>query len=182
MREIIYAHAVRNAAQHGKADSKAVLSKVLAEKPELRQKAREVLKVVEEVVSEVNALSTDEILRKAEGFTVEKTGRIEKGLEELPNAVDGGVRLRFAPNPSGPLHLGHARAAVLNDEYAKRYKGALVLRFEDTDPKRVDPLGYDLIREDLVWLGVKVDEEILQSERLGVYYRYAKDLLEKGRA
>lgn len=182
MRELIYGHAIRNATQHGKADEKAVLAKVLGEGPELRSKAREVLKEVQDVVREVNSLSVEELLKEAEGFAVEKTAKAEKVLETLPRAKAGKVRLRFAPNPSGPLHLGHARAAVLNDEYAKEYNGALILRFEDTDPKRVDAEAYELIREDLTWLGVKTDEEVLQSKRFELYYGYARALIEKGAA
>ncbi|MFQ5800939.1 MAG: glutamate--tRNA ligase family protein, partial [Candidatus Hydrothermarchaeales archaeon] len=181
MRGLIYAHAIRNAALHGKADAKAVLSKVLGERPELRSKAREVLKEVQEIVREVNSLPVEELLKEAEGFAVEKTAKAEKALEELPRAKVGEVRLRFAPNPSGPLHLGHARAAVLNDEYAKEYNGALILRFEDTDPKRVDVEAYELIREDLAWLGVKWNEnnEIFQSDRLDLYYERARELITK---
>ncbi len=90
--------------------------------------------------------------------------------------------LRFAPNPSGPLHIGHSRAAILNDEYAKRYEGNLVLRIEDTDPRRVDTDAYEMIKEDLEWLDVKWDDEYIQSEHLERYYEHAKKLLEMGAA
>jgi glutamyl-tRNA synthetase len=179
MRELIFGHAIRNASEHGEADPKAVLSKVLGERPELRSMAKEVLKEVEEVVKEVNSLSKEDIIKEAETFAIEKGVKAQKGLENLPSAEKGKVKLRFAPNPSGPLHIGHARAAVLNDEYAKMYEGELILRFEDTDPKRVDVKAYDLIREDLTWLDVKVDREILQSERLDLYYNHAKALFQK---
>jgi len=81
---------------------------------------------------------------------------------DLPPLEDssGGVIMRFAPNPSGPLHLGHARAAVLNDAYVRRYGGRFVLRIEDTDPKRVDPAAYRMVVEDIGWLGLGVTETI----------------------
>jgi glutamyl-tRNA synthetase len=179
MRDLIYPHVIRNASEYGKANSKAVLAKVLGERPDMRRRASEVMAEVEAVVAEVNALSKDEISEKAKEYSFEKRVKKEKGLTELPSAVDGEVRLRFAPNPSGPLHLGHARAAVLNDEYAKRYNGKLILRFEDTDPKRVDSDAYELIRQDLEWLGVTWHEEVLQSDRLDIYYKWARELISK---
>jgi glutamyl-tRNA synthetase len=182
MKDIILPYALKNASEHGKASPKAVLAKVLGERPDLRKNAREVMAEVEAVVAEVNALSIDEISKRAGEYSFEKSVKQEKGLSELPGAVKGEVRLRFAPNPSGPLHLGHARAAVLNDEYAKKYDGKLILRFEDTDPKRVDPDAYDLIRHDLEWLDVTWHEEVMQSDRLDLYYKRASELVSKGAA
>ncbi len=179
MRDRIYPHAIRNAAQYGKADPRAVMSKVLGENPELREKAAETLRVVEEIVSRVNKLTPEELEKESERFIEEKGEHPEKRLEPLKGAEEGKVRLRFAPNPSGPLHLGHSRAAVINDSYARMYRGELILRFEDTDPRRVDPDAYDMIRGDLKWLDVEIHREILQSERLELYYEHARKLLEK---
>ncbi|MFV2040651.1 MAG: glutamate--tRNA ligase, partial [Candidatus Hydrothermarchaeales archaeon] len=182
MKEIILPYALKNASDHGKANPKAVLAKVLGERPDLRGRAREVMAEVEVVVAEVNTMSSEDISRKAGEHNFEKTVKNERGLAELPDAEAGKVRLRFAPNPSGPLHLGHARAAVLNDVYAKKYDGRLILRFEDTDPKRVDPDAYEMIRNDLEWLGVAWQEEVLQSDRLELYYRRARELVSKSLA
>ncbi len=115
------------------------------------------------------------------GFVEEKKPQKVKGLADL-DGVDGQVVLRFAPNPSGPLHIGHARAAVLNHQYKKRYKGKLILRVEDTDPRRVDPAAYEMIGEDLDWMGVEPDEKIIQSDRLEIYYEQAHQLIVKGGA
>jgi glutamyl-tRNA synthetase, archaeal and eukaryotic family len=104
-------------------------------------------------------------------------------LPALENAIEGKVKTRFAPNPSGYLHIGHARAIILNHEYAKMYKGKFILRIEDTDPKvkKPDPDVYDLIKEDVEWLiNDRVDEFYIQSERLDIYYKYIKELIEKG--
>lgn len=180
MKEAIYKYAMKNALDYGKANEKAVLGKVLAEKPEFKSRINEVLTLVREVVEEVNTLSRDELKTNLSGFEFEEK-KIEKiGLPELENP--GKIVLRFAPNPSGPLHLGHSRAAILNDEYAKKYGGELILRMEDTDPKRVDPNAYEMIKEDLKWLGVKWHKEILQSTRLDIYYDYAKRLIELEKA
>jgi len=101
---------------------------------------------------------------------------------EIPNAEKGKVVVRFAPNPSGYLHIGHARAAILNDEIAKQYDGKLILRIEDTDPGRVDKEAYAAIEDDLKWLGVDWDMKIIQSERLPVYENFAERLIKQGNA
>ncbi|WP_456473148.1 glutamate--tRNA ligase [Methanocaldococcus sp.] len=183
MKKKILAIALKNAINHnGKANPKAVLGRFLAENPEYRKKAKEVLQVVEKVVKEIENLSINDMKKmlKDLGVNVEEKGRKEKDLE-LPNVKDK-VVMRFAPNPSGPLHIGHARAAVLNDYFVKKYGGKLILRLEDTDPKRVLPESYDMIKEDLDWLGVKVDEIVIQSDRMEIYYEYGKKLIEMGYA
>ncbi|MDI6730410.1 MAG: glutamate--tRNA ligase [Candidatus Altarchaeum sp.] len=101
---------------------------------------------------------------------------------EVPNAEKEKVVVRFAPNPSGYLHIGHARAAILNDEIAKQYNGKLVLRIEDTDPGRVDEEAYSAIEDDLKWLGVEWDMKIIQSDRLMTYENFAEQLIKQGNA
>ncbi len=90
--------------------------------------------------------------------------------------------MRFAPGPSGPLHLGHTRVAILNDEYCKRYDGKFINRVEDTNPDKIDPDAYDMIPQDLEWLGVKVHQTVIQSDRFEFYYDLARQLIEKGHA
>ena len=105
-------------------------------------------------------------------------------VHTLPSleGAEQGVVMRFAPNPSGPLHLGHARAAVLNDAYVRRYGGRYILRIEDTDPKRVDPEAYRMVREDIEWLGLNITDIIYQSDRFDLYYQMGKELIELGGA
>jgi len=178
MRKLIYKHALKNAQDHGKANPKAVLGKVLAEKPELKGRMKELLSLIEDVVGEVNSLPEEKIAAELKGHEFVKRKAKKEGLPDLPGAEKGKVVLRFAPNPSGPLHIGHSRAAILNDEYAKRYDGKLILRIEDTDPRRVDKDAYKMIKEDLEWLGVEWHQEYIQSEHLEVYYDHARKLLE----
>ncbi|MEM2908095.1 MAG: glutamate--tRNA ligase [Candidatus Hadarchaeales archaeon] len=178
--------ALANALEHeGKADLKAVIGKLMAEMPELRPRAKEIRQIVERVVGEVNRLSPAEQLAKLEELgPLEVARRREaKGLPELPD-VDRYPKVvtRFAPNPNGPLHIGHVRAALLSHEYARMYGGKFILRFEDTNPANAMLEMYDLIRLDLRWLGIKWDEEYVQSDRLEVYYRYAEKLIAGGRA
>jgi len=183
---IIRKYALQNAVQYsGKATVGAVLGKVMAENPELRPKAKEVTVLAKSVIDEVNKMSIEQqkklLAEIAPELLVKEVKQREIGLPAL-QGVTGEVRMRLAPNPSGPLHLGHSRMAVLNDEYVKRYGGICYNRFEDTDPARIDPSGYDTIPEDLAWLGIKVDKTIIQSERFELYYDVAKKLIEMGKA
>ncbi|MBC7119762.1 MAG: glutamate--tRNA ligase, partial [Methanobacteriaceae archaeon] len=183
LEEIIYKYALINAVKHkGKAMDKAVIGAVMSNEPQLRKKAQKVLEKTKNIVEKVNKLTPkeqEEELKKL-GIKLEekKEARKKRGLPPLPN-IQQKVILRFAPNPSGPLHIGHARAAILNYEYAKKYNGSLILRMEDTDPRRVDPEAYKMIQEDLEWLGIKWDKLIIQSDRIPIYHEYAKKLLEE---
>jgi glutamyl-tRNA synthetase len=180
LEEIVYKHALINAVKHkGKASNGAVMGSVMATHSELRSEAKKIGQVAAELVLKVNSMDPD--IQKTEldklGGMKEKKPVEVKGLVDLPD-VNGDVVLRFAPNPSGPLHIGHARAAVLNKEYVKRYGGKLILRVEDTDPRRVDPLAYQMMEEDLKWLSVDWQEKYVQSSRMEIYYEYAEKLIE----
>lgn len=186
LEEIIYRHALLNAAKHkGNANPGAVMGSIMSNEPELRSRAKEVGQLSGKIVAQVNSLSPDEQKSEMEklGVKVEdKKPKVkETGLQELPGTHEN-IVLRFAPNPSGPLHIGHSRAAVPNAEYVKRHNGKLILRIEDTDPKRVFQPAYEMIPQDLEWLGIKADEVIYQSDRFEIYYDYARQLIEKGAA
>ncbi len=183
--------ALLNAVEHGgRAAVGPVMGKLMAERPELRPYAREIARLVAEVVKEVNALSPDEqrrLLEEEYAWLLERRRRRaeeEKRLPPLPAAERGKVVTRFAPNPDFVLHIGNARAAVLSYEYARMYEGRMILRFEDTDPRTKQPMpeAYELIREDLRWLGIRWDEEYVQSLRMEVFYDVARKLIERGGA
>lgn len=93
------------------------------------------------------------------------------------------VRVRFAPSPTGSLHLGNALTAVANRHFADEHGGALVLRIDDTDPARTVETGIQAIVEDLAWLDVRFDEgPIRQSERGALYAEAAAQALQAGAA
>lgn len=93
------------------------------------------------------------------------------------------VRVRFAPSPTGYLHIGSARTALFNWLYARRNKGAILLRIEDTDKARSKKEFLDEIITDLKWLGIDWDEEpIYQSKRFDVYREAAERLVKEGKA
>lgn len=185
LEEIVYKHALLNAAKHkGSANPGAVIGSIMSQEPDLRSKAKEIGPMAGKIVAKINSLSLDEQKEEMEKFNLEvKTQKQVKevGLQELPGTHEN-IVLRFAPNPSGPLHIGHTRAAVPNAEYVKRHDGKLILRIEDTDPKRVFEPAYEMIPEDLEWLGIHPDEIVYQSDRFEIYYDYARHLIEKGAA
>ena len=187
--DIVFKYALQNALKYGgKAKVKPVLNVILAEYPQLRPSAREILTLVEKAVKEVNSMSLTEQKRLAEEkypeILVEKATKEErKGLPPLPRANEyPKIRTRFAPNPDFDIHLGNARAAILSFEYARMYNGDFILRFEDTDPRIKAPVenAYEVIRDNLQWLGLKWKEEYIQSLRMEIYYEYATKLLETG--
>ena len=190
IKEAIRRIALENAIKHeGKAQVKPVLGKLLGENPDLRGKIREIAPLTDEIVREINSLTLKQQIETARKLWPElllkEKERIEeeKKLPPLPNVERyDKVVTRFAPNPDCVLHIGSARAIVLSYEYARMYNGHFVLRFEDTDPrlKRTALEFYDLIREDLKWLGCSWDAEYIQSDRMEIYYEYARKLLEGG--
>jgi nondiscriminating glutamyl-tRNA synthetase len=101
------------------------------------------------------------------------------------------VRVRFAPSPTGFLHVGNARTAIFNYLYARKHGGEFILRLEDTDFERSTSESEGIILKDLKWLGISWDEgpdvdgrygPYRQSERLGIYRDYARKLLDSGQA
>lgn len=184
--ESIRKHALKNAIEYnGTAEKGAVMGRVMAEHGELRGRAKEIIPLVERIIKEVNELGKERqealLFDMAPDMLVKEKKEKSGGLEDLPD-VNGEVLMRLAPGPSGPLHLGHTRMAILNDEYVKRYGGKLFNRLEDTNPVKILPEAYDMIREDLDWLGVKCHGEVFQSDRFEIYYEHAKALLEMGKA
>ncbi len=181
LKKLIRKQALINASKHGgQSQPGAVMGMIMGSHPEYRKQAGEVSRLAAQIVQEINQLSPQDQKQELDnlgGFVEDKKPEKLKSLADLPG-VDGDVVLRFAPNPSGPLHIGHARAAVLNHEYMKRYQGKLILRVEDTDPRRVDPAAYDMIAEDLAWMKVDWDEQIIQSDRMEIYYEQARKLIQ----
>ncbi|MBI5817139.1 MAG: glutamate--tRNA ligase [Candidatus Yonathbacteria bacterium] len=96
--------------------------------------------------------------------------------------INQGVRVRFAPSPTGTMHVGTARTALFNFLFAKKHGGKMVLRIEDTDKERSKKEYEDDILEGLQWLSISYDELYRQSERTDVYKKYLEQLIKNGSA
>ncbi len=178
-------YVVQNAAKYGKASDKAVMGKIMAEVPELRRKAKEVLEVVRNCIAEFEMLDDAAKAKLFEKYAREEKREVrESRLPELEGAERGRVVMRFAPNPNGPATMGSARGIIVNSEYAKMYDGRFILRFDDTDPRTKRPMleAYDWYLEDCEWLDAKPHEVIYASRRIPVYYEHIEKLLEMKKA
>lgn len=92
------------------------------------------------------------------------------------------IKVRFAPSPTGSLHVGGIRTALFDFCLAKAASGTFILRIEDTDQARLVPGAVEQIKDSLSWLGISWDELVTQSERLDQYKKYASDLVAQGKA
>ncbi|MCI2412322.1 glutamate--tRNA ligase [Cuniculiplasma divulgatum] len=177
---------LKNAIEHdGRAELKSVVNKLLGSYPELRSSIKDLMADINLSISKINSMSIEEQISLANEkysdiLIVEKKNE-EHHLPDLKN-VKGKVVMRMAPSPSGPLHIGHSRMLILNDEYVKRYGGELILRIEDTNPNNIYPQAYDMIQEDTRWLDVNFTQFVIQSERMELYYKRARELILMGKA
>ncbi len=179
-----YRYAVKNAFLHnGKADVGAVVGKIIA--LHKNTDIKKAMPLIQNAVKKVNCLNFEDIeieFKKFEerGYEL-KPAEKKEGLIDLDWAEAGEkVVTRYAPNPNGPFHLGNARAAILSHEFARKYKGKFILRFDDTDPKVKKPIAdaEKIFLEDLNWLECKPDEIYFASDRLELYYSFMRKLLE----
>ncbi|GAA0201591.1 glutamate--tRNA ligase [Haladaptatus pallidirubidus] len=186
-------HALFNALKHeSDADVGAIMGPLMGENPEFREHGNEVPGVAGKVIGQVNQLDIEgkrERLAELDPELVEELDaedeEDERVLSDLPNAEEyDQIRMRSAPNPNGPWHIGHGRMPAVIGTYKDIYDGWMLVRFDDTDPetKRPDMDAYDDILEDIEYLGFEPDEVMKASDRLEIYYDYARDLIEKGGA
>lgn len=182
-------YAVKNALDYGEAQKDAVIGKVFGENPELKQRAQEVVQKAENIITDINKKTDEELQEIAAEFEYD-TGEDEEHdpIPDLPDAEQGEVVVRFAPNPNGPPTLGSSRGMVINGELKKKYDGTLILRFDDTDPRTKRPLktdeydAYNMYVEDYGWLGYEPDQVIKSSEHFDTYIEHAETLIEQGNA
>ncbi|GGM66889.1 glutamyl-tRNA synthetase [Halarchaeum rubridurum] len=186
-------NALFNALKHDSdAQVGAILGPLMGANPEFREHGDEVSGVVAPVVNEVNALDEAEKRARLEELAPERLKELdaedegeEHPLPDLPNAEEyDEVRMRCAPNPNGPWHLGHARMPAVIGTYKERYDGWMLVRFDDTDPetKRPDLDAYDDILADIDYLGFEPDEVVTASDRMETYYEHARELIGLGGA
>lgn len=183
--QLVRALALQNAIKFkGVCNPKALIGGVLKSHPEAKSHMNELMQLIDHIANEVNQLNVDAqsvALKELESLLVQKESSKKEGLRDLPGAEHGKVVMRFAPSPSGPLHIGHSYPFLLNYLYAKKYDGKFILRIEDTNPDNIDLDAYTYIPEDANWLTHNgVSEVLIQSDRLEIYYKYAAELFDKG--
>src|SRR5688572_1332548 len=143
---------LQNALQHGgKCEPKGLVGRIMGGHPEFRADPKGVAQALVEAGAAVNAMTPEQqqAALEAEAPELLNVQKKEKrvGLKELPNVrMEGGrphVVMRFAPNPNGPLSLGHSRGVSILAEYQRMYGATMILRFDDTDPQVKPPLMDD---------------------------------------
>jgi glutamyl-tRNA synthetase len=183
--DLIKGFTLENIEKFSKANPNAILGKILGTNPNLKSKIPELLKEIRSIITKFSKLSKKEFKEQHKKYTahIERpTKQKRTGLPELKE-IDKKYAFRFAPSPSGGLHIGHAIPLLLNSEYAKKYKGKFILRIEDTNPANIYPEAYKLIKKDADWITKNnVSQLIIQSEKIPIYYKYAEQLIKLGQA
>jgi len=193
VREQAEIDALYNAVKHGsEAQVGAIMGPLMGENPEFREYGDAIAGVVAPVVERVNGMSPDERRDRLAELAPEQLDELETETEEetqvlpeLPNADDyDEIRMRLAPNPNGPWHLGSARMPAVIGTYKRLYDGWMLCRFDDTDPetKRPDLDAYDAILDAIDYLGFEPDRVIRASDRLETYYDHAREVIDAGGA
>ncbi|HKL28552.1 MAG TPA: glutamate--tRNA ligase, partial [Natrialbaceae archaeon] len=187
-------HALFNALKHeSDPEVGAIMGPLMGENPEFREHGDEIPGVIGGVVGRIGDMSTEERRERLgelapemlEELSAEAEEEDEQPLPDLPNVEEyDQVRMRAAPNPNGPWHIGNARMPAVIGTYKEMYDGWMLVRFDDTDPetKRPDLDAYGQILDAVDFLGFEPDEVMKASDRVELYYDRARELIEKGGA
>jgi len=194
----IVAFALRNGIEHGgKASLKAVIPKTFSDisvelidesalrafgyESDISLDKKDVPFAAESVIRLVNSLPVERQKELIKSFKFEEKEREERPLlPPLPHAESGKVVTRFPPEPNGYLHIGHAKAAFIDYEYARAYNGRFQLRFDDTNPLKEESLYYEEQKKDLRALGIRWDDELYTSDDMELLYSYCEGMLKRG--
>ncbi len=173
---IIRRLALKNAIDYkGNANPKAIMGKVLAEHKEWREERQELAKKIDIIVKDVNKLDVEEQRAELEREAPEMLEKKQKEKRDIfaPLGIAEGehVVTAFPPGPEKYPHIGHAKASLLNYLLAKQHNGKFKLRFEDTNPKLVQNIFYDIIQENLNWLGLQWDELVHASDHMELFHK-----------
>ena len=178
----ILAYALKNAVDHeGKCQSGAILAPLFHEGLE-RDKVKEIIPKINEVVKKVNSMSLDEQkkeLEEAESFVSHRKER--QGMPELEDVSPTGIITRFSPSSSASaFHIGHILTGMPTCLYVKKYGGKFYLRIEDTNPEKTVSDCYKSFPEEAEWIFGNITEWYAQSDRMGKYYTFIGELVDKG--
>lgn len=186
LEELARKYALKNAVDYqGECNPGAVIGQIMAEED---YDPENVQQVAGKVCGEINAMSLEDQKEALKEYEFEEETHEHDPIPDLEVDDEEEVVVRFAPNPNGPPHIGHARGMVINGELKQKYDGKLILRFDDTDPRKKRPLktekydAYQMYQEDYEWLGYEVDEVRYSSKQFDKYIEYAEKLIEKEKA
>lgn len=192
IKESIRKYALENAVKFkGKANPGAVIGKIFGEFPETKKEGKTVAQTVNEIVSEINGMSSEE---QQEAFSSYEDEFAEKKKAKQEAAANRGifdflnikeeekVVTVFPPEPSKYPHIGHAKAIILNYELAKTFNGSFSIRFEDTNPTLAKKEFYETHTENYAWLGIPTDNIIYASDYMDTYMTKIFWMIENGHA
>jgi glutamyl-tRNA synthetase len=172
----------------GKANPGALVGAIIKNHPEAKDDMQSLQSQIKEIVENINKLTIEEQEKKLleinpdyykeQEKKEQKNKSVNDELKELDKVdLKKGVIMRFAPSPSGPMHIGHAITGGLTALYVKKYGGKFILRIEDTNSDNIDMDAYKLLPEDAKWIFGNVTDVWIQSDRMEIYYKYIEKLL-----
>lgn len=188
LRREIRKFALQNAFEHeGKTKENIVLAKILGVRPEFRSRVKDIIGEISQIVSDVNKTSIQDQKSEIENDfpeLLELKEKIEEhhGLPQLDGAEKGNVVTRFPPEPNGYPHIGHAKAAIINEEYVKMYGGKKILRMDDTNPENERLEYYAAIKVGLEWLGIEYDIIKNTSDDIELIYSKGTEVINSNHA
>jgi len=178
---IISKHVLKNAFDYGKANAAAVVGKVIAESPDCKKDMKTTMAKINSEISRVSKLTKQQIESEMSKYAYAEK-KEEKKEFEIGGAEEGRVVVRFPPEPNGWPHIGHAKAFCLSWAIATKYKGKILLRWDDTNPEAEKAEFLDAIRDGIKWLGLHWDKEEYCSDHIPEMYRLCEKLISQGDA
>ena len=176
--------ALQNAIKYnGKADPKIVLIRILSTNLKFINEISNLRNEVNKIVDEINNRTRNEQNKEIKEYKItSKSVKSDTKLPPLSDVISGKLKTRFSPEPNGYLHIGHAKAAIINDEYSNMYNGKIILRIDDTNPVNEKLEYYDAIKTDLKWLGIKFNNIKNSSDDIELMYEKCKQLIQSEKA
>ena len=175
---------LKNAVEYQDARLDVVISKIIAMDPDFKKEIKKIIPKIKEEIDNINELpkkSQIELLKEMDSTYGHKKrdskDKKEFNLPTLNNAIEGFVVTRFPPEPNGYPHIGHAKAAIIDEEYARHYKGKFILRFDDTNPLNEKIEYYDAILEGIKWLKINPDIIKNTSDDINLLHKYGKEII-----